>query len=134
VFSNLYLSFSFYFILKCSLKVMSSTPRITILFLTNSEYGEANVIIAVSYELLRRGNCDVHIASYSVLSKRIADLENGAFGAIPKETTSITLHPFTGLSMHEVRREKFGINDIHHKPGLKGAIGTFWFDSLRSVD
>jgi hypothetical protein len=113
---------------------MSSTPRRTILFLTNSEYGEANVIIAVSHELLTRGNCDIHIASYSILSKRIADLENGAFGAIPKETTSITLHPFTGLSMHEVRRKKFGINDIHHKPGLKGAIGTFSFDKLQCID
>ena len=77
----------FPFSLKCSSQVMSATSRWTILFLTNSEYGEANVIIAVSHELLRRGNCDVHIASYSILSKRIADLENGAFGAIPKETT-----------------------------------------------
>ena len=113
---------------------MSSIPRRTILFLTNSEYGEANVIIAVSHELLKRGNCDVHIASYAALSKRITDLRDGAFGAVPKETTSITLHPFTGLSMHETRKKKFGIDDIHHKPGFKGAICKILYCGLIKCD
>jgi hypothetical protein len=35
--------------------------------------------------------------------------------------------------MHEVRRKKFGINDIRHKPGLKGAIGTFWPDKSQRI-
>jgi len=110
---------------------MSITPRRQILFLTNSEYGEAQVVIAVSHELLRRGNCDVHIASYSPLSERVKELNDGAFGAFPKESSSVTLHQFSGLSMHETRTKKFGINDIHHKPGVKGACSTFYHHSWR---
>jgi UDP:flavonoid glycosyltransferase YjiC (YdhE family) len=104
---------------------MSTTPRKKILFLTNSQYGEAQVVIAVSHELLRRGHCDVHIASHSALSGRVKELDDGAFGASPKESSSVVFHEFSGLSMHETRTKKFGINDIHHKPGVRGALGTF---------
>jgi hypothetical protein len=76
---------------------MSITPRKKILFLTNSQYGEAQVVIAVSHELLRRGNCDVHIASNSPLSKGVKELDDGAFGAFPKESSNVTFHEFSGL-------------------------------------
>ena len=41
--------------------------RQNILLLTNSEYGQSNVIVAVAYELLLQGEFDVHIASVLAL-------------------------------------------------------------------
>ena len=106
---------------------MTSTPRKKILFLTNSQYGEAQVVLAVAQDLLSRGNCDVHIASYHDLSPRIEALRDGTFGKWPRESSSLTFHEFSGLSMHETRIKKFGIEDIHHAPGFKNARGMLFF-------
>lgn len=40
-----------------------------ILFFTSSEYGQANVILAVSYELLILQKYEVHIASFAPLQR-----------------------------------------------------------------
>jgi len=43
------------------------TDRKKIIFLTSSEYGQANVVLAVAYELLLRQEHDIHIASFAPL-------------------------------------------------------------------
>lgn len=96
--------------------------KTTILFLTNSEYGEANVILAAAYELLLHDNCDVHIASYSMLEKRVRDMNNGAFGEVPNPAT---FHLFPGDSNHERRLKKFNIASIDHRPGVKEPIRMY---------
>ncbi len=41
------------------------TQRKKIMLLTSSEFGQANAIIAVAYELLLRQEQDVHLASFA---------------------------------------------------------------------
>ncbi len=41
----------------------TSTPR-KFLFFTNSEYGQANIVLSVAHELCLRPNVEVHIASF----------------------------------------------------------------------
>jgi hypothetical protein len=96
-----------------------------ILFLTNSEFGQANVLLAVAQELLLRGNCDVHFASFSPLAKRVEELRDGGFGSYPTDTSSVTFHLLSGPSMHEARMQKWGILSIIHAPGTKGAAATY---------
>jgi hypothetical protein len=48
------------------------TDREKIIFLTSSEYGQANVVLAVAYELLLRQEHDIHIASFAPLEGRVS--------------------------------------------------------------
>jgi hypothetical protein len=95
-----------------------------VLFLTNSEYGEANVMLATAYELMCQ-NCIVHLASHSPLESRVRKLNNGDFGPIPVSTTPATFHLFTGESNHERRMTKFNIPSIDHRPTVKDAIRMY---------
>jgi hypothetical protein len=98
----------------------SSNPVPKILFFTNSEFGQANVFLATASEFLSRGNCAVHISSYSPLVARVEELRAGGFGAYP-DTSNVTFHLLSGLSMHEARLAKFGIPSVDHKPGVRYA-------------
>jgi UDP:flavonoid glycosyltransferase YjiC (YdhE family) len=57
---------------------MAENPRALeqkkVMFLTASEYGESNVVLAVAYELLLRQKYEVHIASFSPLESRVRRL------------------------------------------------------------
>lgn len=63
------------------------------LFLTASEYGQANVILAMASELVARDNVDVHIASFTPLQKRVEALQ-----ANVSKTSLLTFHVIDGLS------------------------------------
>ncbi|KAF4985988.1 hypothetical protein FDECE_16180 [Fusarium decemcellulare] len=53
---------------------MTSTPPKKILFFTNSDYGQANVILATVYELmLSTSNIEIHIASFQRLRDAVED-------------------------------------------------------------
>lgn len=101
---------------------MASTKRI--LFLTNSEFGEANVVIATAFELLQFPNSAVHIASYSPLLPRVTELQNGDFGTF-SPSSSLTFHQLPGLSMHETRAKKFNIPNIKHAPTVRDAVRMY---------
>ncbi len=47
------------------LLIMITTTPQRILFFTNGEYGQANVVLSVAHELALRPNAAVHIASFS---------------------------------------------------------------------
>ena len=95
-------------------------PR-KILFLTSSEYGQANVILAVAYELLLLQQYEVHIASFSPLAKRIPDINQLASTSNGK---SAIFHTVAGLSAMEsiVRRDDF-VGPF--RPGIRGAADTY---------
>jgi hypothetical protein len=101
-----------------------AAPSPKILFFTNSEFGQANVFLAVAQELLSRGNIFVHISSFSPLAARIEELRNGGFGTYPN-TSTLTWHLLSGMSMHEARLAKFGIPSIDHKPGARYAPAVY---------
>ncbi|KAF5382861.1 hypothetical protein D9757_007252 [Collybiopsis confluens] len=47
-----------------------------ILLITNCEYGQANVVLALAYELATRPDVQVAIASFAPLEKRVAHIQN----------------------------------------------------------
>ena len=97
-----------------------SSLRKKILFLTSSEFGQANVILAVAYELLLRQECDIHIASFAPLQKRIEDLN----ALIPTNATPATFHAIVGPSLSqclEAKDEFIG----PYPPGVRGALKTY---------
>ena len=99
----------------------SNEPPKKILFLTSSEYGQANVILAVAYELLLLEQYEIHIASFAPLAKRIPDLNRLAScsNGIPA-----VFHTVAGPSAMEsllAKDEYIG----PFRPGIKGAVDTY---------
>jgi hypothetical protein len=94
--------------------------RKKVLLFTNSEYGQANVILAVAYELLLLGEYEVHIASFKSLRSRINDLNR----SISKSVLPAIFHTVVGASAMEAliaKNEFIG----PYPPGIKGAIATY---------
>jgi hypothetical protein len=80
-----------------------------ILFVTNSESGQANTILAMANEASRRPHVDVHIASFPVLERRVKKLS-------PK----LNFHPLDGEDMLEVLRAQGVLErDLPHPPTTK---------------
>jgi len=92
-----------------------SPPTQTILFLTSPEHGQSNVALAVAGEFLRRGDFEVHIASFKGLSARVQEINNQA-----DDDQVIRFHTIAGLSMSEITARK--ASDISHLPGLAGTL------------
>lgn len=98
----------------------ASEPK-RVLFLTASEYGEANVVLAVAYELLLRQKYEVHIGSFSPLASRVKQLNNFATNV---GSSQAVFHTIAGPSVDEIlkaRDDFFG----PFPPGIRGAIDSF---------
>jgi hypothetical protein len=104
-----------------------------ILFFTNSEYGQANVVFATAYELLLRG-CEIHIASFdsagaslgSSVQKRVTDLSYEVYGAVPKGNKSAIFHRINGPSMTEALLQRFtDQSEFLHGTGVKEALRMY---------
>lgn len=73
---------------------MEPQPK-KVLFFTNSERGQANVVLATAHTLIQRG-CSVHIASFSPLASRVAELTGATFHQLHGESIlQALLHYFT---------------------------------------
>ncbi|KAJ5917833.1 hypothetical protein N7454_010208 [Penicillium verhagenii] len=93
-------------------------PR-NILFLTNSELGQANVTLAVAEEFLSRNEFSVHIASFAPLARLVSDLNQRI--SCPQ---SVKFHEIYGPCMEDLAvRSEVGLMD--HKPGVVGAVRGF---------
>ncbi|TVY46445.1 Glycosyltransferase sdnJ [Lachnellula occidentalis] len=92
-----------------------------ILFLTSSEYGQANVILAVAYELLLRRKYQVHFASFAPLEGRIRELN--ALAATDDSIAAV-FHSVPGPSSSEALAVK---DDFigPYPPGVQGALDTY---------
>jgi hypothetical protein len=100
-------------------KVASDQKKV--LFLTASEYGEANIVLAVAYELLLRQKYEVHIGSFSPLKSRVEELNSLAAAAPCSEAV---FHTVAGPSMNEIlaaRDDFFG----PYPPGIRSAVYSF---------
>ncbi|OQE09503.1 hypothetical protein PENVUL_c006G05881 [Penicillium vulpinum] len=91
---------------------MSPTKH-NILFLTSPEHGQSNVAVAVAEEFLRRGEFEVHIASFKDLSARVQAINDQA-----GYDQVIHFHPISGPCMTEIVTRT--TPDICHLPGLAG--------------
>lgn len=92
------------------------SPRRTILLLTLSENGQANTLLAITSELARHADTDIHIASFPILQHRVKILK-----CTPGAT--ITFHTVSGLSYIEAaNRDTIGktfAEAIIHPPTSK---------------
>jgi hypothetical protein len=116
------------------------TKQKKIILFTNSEYGQANVVLATAYELLLAG-CDVHIASYvskgailgTLMPERVSELNEGSYGPVPKETKPVTFHCIREPSMTEALiRKGLEQSEFVHGPGVREALRMYPF-MLKSV-
>lgn len=100
---------------------MSPHGRKTVLFLTISEAGHSNTILALALELLTYPNIDVHVASFPVLRKRAEQLSNSAKVVQGKHSSStFTFHDIGGMSLGEaVWSRGANASTIPHPPMAK---------------
>ncbi|PYH87325.1 UDP-Glycosyltransferase/glycogen phosphorylase, partial [Aspergillus ellipticus CBS 707.79] len=98
-------------------------PRV--LFLANSEHGQTNLILALTHELLVRGDIDVHIASFPNLAPRLEKvLQDNVFRYDAAHRSRIHFHPISGPTNSEAFA-RTGKRSICHPPGYGGALKGF---------
>lgn len=91
---------------------MSPQPK-KILLLTNSERGQANVVLATAHALIDRG-CLVHVASFSPLAARVAEIK------------SATFHLLHGEAMVEAAHHRFSKeSELMHGTGVREATRMY---------
>ena len=87
-------------------------PRTTLLFVTNSESGQANTILAMALEALTRPHVEVHIASFPALKRLVEKLD-----------LRLNFHPLDGKSMAEAGLARgFSVGDLAHPPLCKSLV------------
>jgi hypothetical protein len=101
--------------------------RKRVLFLTGSEFGQAQVSFAIIHELLGHDDVEVHLASFGELRNRLAELEALASSHYGSEKT-VEFHELAGPAMLKafVLNQK-EINALCHGPGVKNAIKAYNF-------
>ncbi|KAF5319763.1 hypothetical protein D9758_018848 [Tetrapyrgos nigripes] len=92
-----------------------TTTTAKVLLLTNSEYGQANVFLALAHEFSLR-NVDLDLASFPPLLKRLTR---------QRLTEKLTFHTIFGLSYEEALTRTADTNDLSHPPGVSGAIQSY---------
>lgn len=87
---------------------------------TSSEYGQANVILAVAHELLLLCEYEVHIASFKAFRSRINELNH----SIPKNIHPAIPHRVSGMPITETLVAKNQFIEPY-SPSIKGALSTY---------
>ncbi|KAH6665803.1 putative UDP-glucoronosyl and UDP-glucosyl transferase [Halenospora varia] len=95
-----------------------------ILFITNSELGQASVILAVAHEFLIRPEYKVHIASFSALKNCITELNDDADRANSGLENAATFHVIAGKSMREAAGRATEFLEMHPH-GMTGALYAY---------
>ena len=89
-----------------------------VLFPTNCEHGQSNVVLAMAHQLLEGHDVDVHFASWVPLDPRLWNI----FDEVPK-MGQITFHLIPGLKMFDAVLKNFNPtrDSLSHAPGYAGA-------------
>ncbi|KAJ8068866.1 hypothetical protein OCU04_002550 [Sclerotinia nivalis] len=97
----------------------------TVLFLTNSEHGLANVLLATSHALLVEHNdFDIHFVSFEKLKNDITTISQFAAENSGSER-AITFHDLKGPSFEKALKDNgIGVDQAINAPGLTG-LGKF---------
>lgn len=102
-----------------------------VLFLTNSELGQASLCLAVAHELLHQPTYVVHIASFEPLRDAVSQLNVRAVtaAAANQSVTTATFHPISGLSMRQTLEQRRSFNPTHafqvHGLGYDAAVRAY---------
>lgn len=98
-----------------------ASPR-KVLFACNSEYGQAQVVLAVATTMLKEPNIEVHLASFLPLEPRVNFLNN-VFG---QQSKLIQFHPLDGPSMTQGYFRHYSEPPaLYHPCGVQGAIRSY---------
>ena len=94
-----------------------------VLFLTNSELGQASICLAVAHELHLRPSYTVHIASFAPLRDAVSQLNSRAVAFLSSSAATLrkaTFHRISGLSMRQAleQRRNFYPTDAFQLHGL----------------
>ncbi|KAL5361076.1 hypothetical protein BJX96DRAFT_175896 [Aspergillus floccosus] len=92
-----------------------------ILFLTNSEHGQASVTLAVAHELLVRSKFAVHIASFEPLAAEVTKLNKNT-ASLGSATRAAHFHAIPGCSMLECVRSRLSCSFDELQIGFSGAL------------
>ncbi|PTU19418.1 hypothetical protein P175DRAFT_0558981 [Aspergillus ochraceoroseus IBT 24754] len=98
-----------------------------ILFLTNSELGQATVCLAVAHEFLLRPSYSVHIASFSPLQPAVSRLNVRTLTLASSAASTATFHTIPGRSMINVLIGSGAYQNSFstHQIGFHGALKTY---------
>lgn len=103
-----------------------------VLFLTNSELGQASHCLAIAHELLHQSAFSVHIASFEPLRGEVYQLNSRAavfVSATGQPVTTARFHPIRGLSMRQALEQRRSFNPAHafqiHGLGYEAAIEAY---------
>ncbi|MDI1490336.1 MAG: hypothetical protein OHK93_001536 [Ramalina farinacea] len=112
-----------------------TNPSKRVLFLTNSEYGQAQTQVSIAYELLSYPDIEVHIASFEELGPRIPALNKlfnsrhgkAAAGSIGRQGKQIHFHLIDHPSLAKVLQFKNAgaVSNLSHPPGFWGALRSY---------
>ncbi|KAG8214161.1 hypothetical protein J3R82DRAFT_10936 [Butyriboletus roseoflavus] len=106
------------------------SPLPIVLIFTYSEYGQANVTLATSYELALAG-VNVYIASFSPLRTRVSRLQElvdrHASCSRSNSTGSVNFREFKGIASWNEALMKHGMRtaDLAHSHGVSGALESY---------
>ena len=109
-------------------------PSKRVLFLTNSEYGQAQTQLSVAYELLSHPDIEVHVASFEELGPRIPALNQLFHSQISRSTAGLSqrdkqihFHLIDHPSLAKVLLSKNAttISYMSHPPGFWGALTSY---------
>ena len=90
----------------------------SVLFLSNSELGQASVVLAVAHEVALQSDYNIHIASFAPLKSHV-DALNRLSGV------KVSWHTIPGNSMKE-NLARDGLDFLpRHAPGIKGAVKAY---------
>lgn len=101
--------------------------RTNVLFLPPAEFGQANIVLAMTSEFLKRDNIDLHIASFSGLEKRVAQLQPRAAdsGNSKPSSSTLTFHLLDGLSHAEALYRDFDSTRAKVPPSMSGDFSAY---------
>ncbi|KAL1968551.1 hypothetical protein VTN77DRAFT_1761 [Rasamsonia byssochlamydoides] len=108
----------------------NSNPKV--LFLTNSERGQANIHLATAHALVanHHDSVQVHFATFPVLEDAVEQVSRQAIRSIPDEDAGvqgIVFHPIGGSSYKDAMiRVGITMDGIRHPPGVRGAATFSW--------
>lgn len=95
----------------------------TVLFVSNSEPGLANVLLATSHALLiHHSAIEVHYASFLSLQKHLSRVSDAALVQSPA-SSAITFHELKGSRYWDALNEQdHYVTEMMHAPGLSGSL------------
>jgi len=97
--------------------MMADTKKI--LFLTNSDFGQANAVLAVAHALLvhHAPKVEIHIASFRGIRDAVAKTSNFALQSAPAGTAPIIFHELDGLTWGAAAwRPEVGFAEANDQP------------------